>query len=101
MIIDAKSQIMRRIHREIRYTPKALSIIEKHLDEIIKRHDDILEIDCVFKEKSLLFIVVDEMDPRSDMYCPHRITTRFVIDTKNNKWGTYEKKENKVYSWHK
>ena len=101
MIIDAKSDIMRRVHRELRYTPKTLGKIENFLDEIIKRHQDILEVDCVYKEKFLLFIIVDEMDPRSDMYCPHRITTRFIIDTKNNKWGTYEKKEIKSYSWHK
>ena len=40
-----------------------------------------------------------ELDPRCDMYHPVWIDANFVIDTKNNKWGTFKEVMTKVYSW--
>ena len=83
----------------LKFNSTELAIIGRMLEDIQQKHPDILEVTSVDREGSLFFVDTREMDPRSDMYHLVGIHTNFVIDTKNNKWGTYKEKVIKEYSW--
>lgn len=83
----------------LKFNSTELAVIGRMLEDIQQKHPDILEVTSVDREGALFFVETREMDSRSDMYHPVGIHTNFVIDTKNNKWGTYEEKVIKEYSW--
>ena len=89
---------MREMH-SLKFNNRELAIIGKMLEDIQQEHPKIGEVTSVDREGALFFMSTRELHPECDMYHPIWINTDFVIDTKNNRWGTYKTKEIKVYSW--
>ena len=83
----------------LKFNSAELSVIGKMLEDIQQKHPKILEVTSVDREGALFFVKTKELHPECDMYHPVRIDANFVIDTKNNKWGTYKEVMTKVYSW--
>lgn len=80
-----------------------LNRISKIIADISQKYYNwILEVISVDREDSLLFIKTRALKREScGMYYPSGIYTNFVIDIKNNKWGTFKEITTKVYSWDK
>lgn len=86
-------KIMLQMH-SLKFNNIELAVIGRILEDIQQKHPKILEVTSVDREGTLFFIEAKELDPRCDMYHPIRIDANFVIDTKNNKWGTFKEVTN-------
>lgn len=91
-------KIMLQMH-SLKFNNTELAIIGRMLEDIQQKHPKILEVTSVDRKGAFFFVETRELHPECDMYHPVWIQTNFVIDTKNNKWGTYKEVMTKVYSW--
>ena len=83
----------------LKFNSTELDKIGRMLEDIQQKHPKILEVTSVDREGALFLMKTRELHPECDMYHPVSIDTNFVIDTKNNKWGTFKEITTKVYSW--
>ncbi len=96
--------IMREIKFRLCFDDTELDRISKIINDISQTYYPwILEVISVDSEDSLLFIETRALELEScGMFYPNGASPNFVIDTKNNKWGTFkEMKPRKVYHWDK
>ena len=96
--------IMKEIKFRLCFNDLELNKISKILNDISQKYNHwIFEVISVDREGlSLLLLKTRALKREScGMYYPSGLHTNFVIDIKNNKWGTFKEITTKVYSWDK
>ena len=90
---------MKEIKFRLCFDDTELKRISKIITDISQKYYPwILEVISVDREDSLLFIKTRALKREScGMYYPNWMHPNFVIDTKNNKWGTFKEMNSKKF----